>query len=130
MELRLQSVAPLYPVAAGHEAPVRIEDSLIEPPTDRGRTLIRFVLEAPLYDKRRRALLLPAGTRLTGLVHLLRGEYRFVAFQSLTLPDGRSLAAPDEAFRLGPGSELTIHPGGRATLTVVRPLRMEAFATP
>lgn len=129
-DLRLQENGPTYPVPAGLEVPLRIEGDLTAPPTDPGRTLIHFSLEAPVYDARRRALLLPAGTRLVGLVHLLRGEYRFVAFQSLTLPDGRSLGAPEEGFRLGPGTQLDIHDGGRATLTVARPLRVEAFGKP
>lgn len=129
-ELRLQESGPVYAVPAGLELPLRIEGDLTAPPTDPGRTLLHLSLEAPVYDSRHRALLLPAGTRLVGLVHLLRGEYRFVAFQSLTLPDGRTLAAPDEGFRLGPGSRLTIQDGGRATLTVARPLRLEAFGRP
>lgn len=130
VDLRLQEDGSVYPVPAGLELPVRIEGDLAAPSTDPGRTLIRLSLEAPVYDARRRALLLPAGTRLVGLVHLLRGEYRFVGFQSLTLPDGRTLAAPEEGFRLGPGSRLAILDGGRATLTVARPLRVEAFGKP
>jgi hypothetical protein len=130
VDLRLQLDGSVYSVPAGLELPLRIEGGLAAPPTDPGRTLIHLNLEAPVYDTRHRALLLPAGTRLVGLVHLLRGEYRFVAFQSLTLPDGRSLAAPEEGFRLGPGSRLQILDGGHATLTVARPLRIEAFGTP
>ncbi|HEY3401068.1 MAG TPA: hypothetical protein VGK03_10595 [Geothrix sp.] len=130
VDLRLRPDGSLYPVRAGLEVPLRIMGGLREPQTDPGRTLIHFTLEAPIYDARHRALLLPVGTHLVGLVHLLRGEYRFVAFQSLTLPDGRSLAAPEEGFRLGPGTRLTILDGGRATITVARPLRMEAFGTP
>ncbi len=130
VELRLQEDGSVYPVPAGLEFPLRIEGGLAVPSTDPGRTLIHLSLEAPVYDSRRRALLLPAGTRLVGLVHLLRGEYRFVGFQSLTLPDGRTLAAPEEGFRLGPGSRLAILDGGRATLTVARPLRVEAFGKP
>jgi len=130
VELRLQESGPVYAVPAGLELPLRIEGNLPAPPTDPGRTLLHLSLEAPVYDSRHRALLLPAGTRLVGLVHLLRGEYRFVAFQSLTLPDGRTLAAPDDGFRLGPGTRLAILDGGRATLTVARPLRVEAFGTP
>ncbi len=129
-ELRLREGGPVYPVSAGLELPLRIEGDLAVPPTDPGRTLIHLSLEAPVYDPRHRALLLPAGTRLVGLVHLLRGEYQFVGFQSLTLPDGRTLAAPEEGFRLGPGARLAILDGGRATLTVARPLRVEAFGKP
>lgn len=127
VELRLEGGGSLYPVPAGLELPLHIEGGLEEPATDPGRTLLRLRLEAPILDARTRALLLPVGTRLVGTVHLLRGEYRFVAFQSLTLPDGRSLAAPDEAFRLGPGHSLVVREGGRATLILVRPLKMEAF---
>lgn len=130
LDLRLRTDRSLYPVPTGLEVPLRILGGLREPQTDPGRTLIHFTLEAPVYDSRQRALLLPVGTRLVGLVHLLRGEYRFVGFQSLTLPDGRSLAAPEDGFRLGPGTRLTILDGGLATITVARPLRMEAFGTP
>lgn len=130
VDLRLRMDGSVYPVSVGLEVPLRIEGSLVAPPTDPGRTLIHLSLAAPVYDSRHRALLLPAGTHLVGLVHLLRGEYRFVAFQSLTLPDGHTLSAPEEGFRLGPGTRLTILDGGRATLTVARPLRMEAFGTP
>jgi hypothetical protein len=130
VDLRLRGDGSLYPVPAGLEVPLRIVGGLLEPQTDPGRTLIHFTLEAPIYDTRHRTLLLPAGTHLVGLVHLLRGEYRFVAFQSLTLPEGHSLAAPEEGFRLGPGTRLTVLDGGRATLIVARPLRMEAFGAP
>jgi hypothetical protein len=130
VELRLQEGGSVYPVPAGLELPLRIEGVLSAPLTDPGCTLIHLSLEAPVYDSRHRTLLLPAGTRLVGLVHLLRGEYRFMGFQSLTLPDGRTLAAPEDGFRLGPGSRLAILDGGRATLTVARPLRVEAFGKP
>jgi hypothetical protein len=100
------------------------------PPTDPGRTLIHVELVQPLLDRKGRTILLPTGTQLVGQVHLLRGEFRFVDFQSCLLPDGRSLGVPEEVFRLGPSPFLVIQDGYPATLTVARPLRMEAFGAP
>lgn len=114
----------------GVQVTARIRGDILIPLTDPGRTVIRVELVLPLFAKNGRTILLPIGTQLTGKVHLLHGEFRFVAFQSLLLPDGRSIGLPDEVFRLGPGSLLSVQDGAPAMLTVARPLRMEAFGLP
>ena len=40
---------------------------------------------------------------------------------------GRLVGLPDDTFRLGPGSLLSVQDGSPAMLTVARPLRVEAF---
>jgi hypothetical protein len=130
VEIRLSPDASVFPVAAGVQISARIHGSVADPLTDPGRTLLQVELVQPLLDRKGRTILLPAGTRLVGLVHLLRGEFRFVDFQSFLLPDGRSIGLPEEVFRLGPGPLLALQDGTPALLTVARPLRVEAFAAP
>ena len=126
-EIRLRPEGTTYAVRPGVQLEGRLEGDLVEPPTDPGRTVLRVTLRAPLRAQNGWAVLLPIGTQLVGQVHLLRGDYRFVDFQSLILPDGQALPAPEGSFRLGPGSSLALQSGGRVSLTVVRPLRVEAF---
>ena len=126
-EIRLNPGAPTFPVATGVQVTARIRGELVLPLTDPGRTMIQVELVFPLVAKDGRTILLPIGTRLAGKVHLLRGELRFVDFQSFLLPDGRLIALPEGVFRLGPGSLLSVQDGTPAMLTVARPLRMEAF---
>lgn len=126
-EIRLHRKGAAYPVSSGVQLDGRIEGDLVEPLTDPGRTLLRVTLRKPLLAQNGWTVLLPAGTQLVGQVYLLRGDYRFVGFQSLVLPDGRALPTPEESFRLGSGSALTVQNGGSAPLTVTRPLRLEAF---
>lgn len=126
-EIRLSPDGAAFSVATGVKIAARIHGSMAVPPTDPGRTLIRVELVFPLLDRKGRTILLPAGTQLVGQVHLLRGEFRFVDFQSIALPDGRSLGLPEDVFRLGPGPLLAIQDGNPAMVTVARPLRMEAF---
>lgn len=129
-EVRLSPEADTFPVAAGAQVLARIHGDMAIPATDPGRTLLQVELLQPLRDRKGRTILLPAGTRLVGQVHLLRGEFRFVDFQSCLLPDGRSLGLPEDLFRLGPSPLLIIQDGYPATLTVARPLRLEAFGAP
>ena len=129
-EIRLAPDGMTFPVAVGVQMTARIRGDMVIPLTDPGRTVIRVELALPLLAKNGRTILLPSGTRLTGKVHLLRGEFRFVDFQSLLLPDGRMMGLPDDAFRLGPGLLLSVQDGIPAMLTVNRPLRMEAFGLP
>lgn len=126
-EIRLEPDRATHLVPQGVQLAARICGDLRNPLTDPGRTVIQVELVVPLTAKKGRVTLLPAGTRLTGKVHLLRGEFRFVDFQSLLLPDGRLIGLPDEAFRLGPGPLLPTRDGTPAVLTVARPLRIEAF---
>ena len=126
-EIRLQPEGAAYLVNPGVQLEGRLEGELVEPPTDPGRTLLHVVLRAPLRAQNGWTVLLPIGTQLVGQVHLLRGDYRFVDFQSLVLPDGRALPAPEGSFRLGPGSSLALQSGSRVAVTVARPLRVEAF---
>ena len=126
-EIRLRPEGTTYAVSPGVQLEGRLEGDLVEPPTDPGRTLLRVTLRAPLRAQNGWTVLLPAGTQLVGQVHLLRGDYRFVDFQSLILPDGQALPAPEGSFRLGPGSSLALQSGGQVALTVARPLRVEAF---
>jgi hypothetical protein len=126
-EIQVNPDRTMYPVAVGVQVTARIHGDMVVPLTDPGRTVIRVELVFPLLAKNGRTILLPVGTQLTGKVHLLRGEFRFVDFQSFLLPDGRLIGLPDDVFRLGPGSTLTIQDGTPAMLTVARPLRMEAF---
>ena len=126
-EIRLRPDGAAYAVSPGVRLEGRLDGDLVEPPTDPGRTTLRVVLRAPLRAQNGWTVLLPAGTRLVGQVHLLRGDYRFVDFQSLVLPDGRALPAPEGSFRLGPGPSLPLLSGGEVALTVARPLRVEAF---
>jgi hypothetical protein len=126
-EIRLRPGGAAYAVSPGVQLEGRLDGDLVEPPTDPGRTTLRVVLQTPLRAQNGWTVLLPAGTRLVGQVHLLRGDYRFVDFQSLILPDGQALAAPEGSFRLGTGPSLPLLSGGEVTLTVARPLRVEAF---
>jgi hypothetical protein len=126
-EIRLSLDRATFHVAAGIQIIARIHGPMAIPPTDPGRTLIHVELIQPLLDRKGRTVLLPAGTELVGQVHLLRGEFRFVDFQSCLLPDGRNLGLPEDVFRLGPSPLLAIQDGYPATLTVARPLRLEAF---
>jgi len=126
-EIRLRPDGATYAVNPGVQLEGRLEGDLVEPPTDPGRTLLRVTLRAPLRAQNGWTVLLPIGTQLVGQVHLLRGDYRFVDFQSLVLPDGRALPTPEGSFRLGPGPSLALQSGGSVALTVARPLRMEAF---
>lgn len=126
-EIRLHLKGTAYLVSAGAQLEGRIVGDLVEPPTDPGRTLLRVTLRKPLLAQNGRTVLLPAGTQLVGQVHLLRGDYRFVGFQSLVLPDGQALPTPEGSFRLGSGPALSLQNGGSAPLTVTRPLRLEAF---
>lgn len=126
-EIRLDPGGVMFPVATGVQVRARIHGDMVTPLTDPGRTMIRVELVFPLLAKNGRTILLPIGTQLTGKVHLLRGEFRFVDFQSFLLPDGRLIGLPNDAFRLGPGTLLTVQDGTPAMLTVARPLRMEAF---
>jgi len=118
-DIRLDPTAATFPVAVGVQVTARVHGDMVTPLTDPGRTVLRLELTLPLLSKNGHTVLLPTGTELTGKVHLLRGEFTFVDFQSFLLPDG--------AFRLGPGSLLTIQDGTPALLTVARPLRVEAF---
>ncbi len=126
-DIRLSPEASLFPLAQGTQVSARVHGDMVTPPTDPGRTVIRMDLVLPLLSKNGRTILLPVGTQLTGKVHLLRGAFSFVGFQSFLLPDGRLIGLPDDVFRLGPGSFLNVHDGAPAILTVARPLRMEAF---
>lgn len=126
-EIRLEPDRAVFLVPQGTQLSARMSGDMVRPLTDPGRTVIHVELVTPLTAKKGRVTLLPAGTRLTGKVHLLRGEFRFVDFQSLLLPDGRLIGLPDEAFRLGPGPLLATQDGTPVLLTVARPLRMEAF---
>jgi hypothetical protein len=126
-EIRLGGGGAAYAVSPGVQLEGRLEGDLVEPPTDPGRTVLRVTLRAPLRAQNGWTVLLPAGTQLVGQVYLLRGDYRFVDFQSLILPDGQALPAPEGSFRLGPGPSLDFQSGGRVALTVARPLRVEAF---
>ena len=126
-EIRLEQDRTTFPVAAGIQVALRVHGEMVVPLTDPGRTVIRVELVFPLLAKNSRTILLPIGTQLTGKVHLLRGEFQFVGFQSFLLPDGRLVGLPDDAFRLGPGSLLSVQDGGPAMLTVARPLKIEAF---
>lgn len=114
-------------VAPGSKVAARIHGDMPIPATDPGRTRIRIELIYPLLAKNGTTILLPSGTQLVGQVHLLRGEFLFIDFQSCLLPDGRGLGVPEDAFRLGPGHLLALQDGTPAMLTVARPLRMEAF---
>ena len=129
-DIRLRPDGPTYPVAVGVQLTGRIHGVMAVPLTDPGRTLVRVELLFPLLSKNGKTILLPVGTVLTGKVHLLHGEFRFIDFQTFLLPDGRMIALPDEVFRLGPGSLLSVQEGTPAILTVARPLRMEAFGLP
>lgn len=129
-EIRLEPNGVTYPVATGVQLTGRIHGVMAVPLTDPGRTLIRVELLFPLLSKNGKATLLPVGTLLTGKVHLLHGDFRFIDFQTFLLPDGRMIGLPDEVFRLGPGSLLSVQEGTPAILTVARPLRMEAFGVP
>lgn len=126
-DLRLAEDGPTALVAAGTQISARVRGNLVLPLSDPGRTLIRIELVLPLLAKNGRTVLLPVGTQLVGRVHLLRGQLSFVAFQSLVLPDGRSLTVPEDAFRVGPGSLLPVQDGAPALLTVWRTLRIEIF---
>jgi hypothetical protein len=126
-EIRLEPNGATYPVAAGVQLTGRIHGAMTVPLTDPGRTLIRVELLFPLLAKNGKTILLPVGTLLTGKVHLLHGDFRFIDFQTFLLPDGRMVELPDEVFRLGPGSLISVQEGTPAILTVARPLRMEAF---
>ena len=126
-ELRLSPDGTIFPVAPGTQITARVHGAFIMPLTDPGRTMIRVELVFPLLSKNGKATLLPVGTKLMGRVHLLRGELRFVDFETLILPDERALGVPEGLFRLGPGSLLDLHEGTPAMLTVWRPLRIEAF---
>jgi len=127
VDIRLDEARPTFPVAPGVTLRARIHGDLLAPLTDPGRTQIRVELVLPLLARNGRTVLLPAGTRLIGRVHLLRGTYSFVGFQALTLPDGRSVGLSEDSLRLGPDSPLQVQQGAPALLTVWRPLRMEAF---
>ena len=129
-EIRLNPDGIVYPVAPGVHLTGRIHGAMAIPLTDPGRTVIRVELLFPLLSKNGKTTLLPVGTLLTGKVHLLHGDFRFIDFQSFLLPDGRLIGLPDEVFRLGPGSLMSVQEGTPAMLTVVRPLRMEAFGLP
>jgi hypothetical protein len=129
-EIRLDPEAEAHSVPAGIRVAARVHGELVLPLTDPGRTVIRVELLLPLLAKNGKTILLPAGTLLTGKVHLLRGELQFAGFQSFLLPDGRLVGLPDDCLRLGPGTLLAIQEGTPAMLTVARPLSMEAFGTP
>jgi hypothetical protein len=129
-EVRLEPNGVTYPVATGTQLTCRIHGAMAVPLTDPGRTLIRVELLFPLLAKNGKTILLPIGTLLTAKVHLLHGDLRFIDFQTFLLPDGRLIPLPDEVFRLGPGSLLSVQEGTPAILTVARPLRMEAFGAP
>lgn len=126
-EIRQEPDRAVFSVPQGIQLSARINGDMVRPLTDPGRTVIHVELVAALTVKKGRVTLLPAGTRLTGKVHLLRGEFRFVDFQSLLLPDGRLVGLPDAVFRLGPGPLLPTGSGTPVLLTVARPLRIEAF---
>jgi len=127
VELRWNMAESAFPVNAGLQIGAQVRGVLALPATDPGRTLIQVELAFPLLARNSRTILLPAGTRLVGRVHLLRGELRFVAFESFLLPDGRSFGLPEGVFSLGPGRLLATQDGTYALLTVARPLRMEPF---
>ncbi|NWJ41577.1 MAG: hypothetical protein HXX12_11470 [Geothrix sp.] len=126
-DIRLAENGQTFPVAAGTQVSARVKGDLVVPLSDPGRTQIRIEIVLPLLAKNGRTILLPAGTQLVARVHLLRGQFSFVGFLFLILPDGRSVAMPEDAFRLGPGSLLPLQDGAPALLTVWRPLRVEAF---
>ncbi len=127
LELRWNLAESAFPVAAGVQIGAQVRGNLALPATDPGRTLIQVELAFPLLARNSRTILLPVGTRLVGRVHLLRGELRFVAFESFLLPDGRSFGLPEGVFSLGPGRLLATQDGTYALVTVGRPLRMEPF---
>jgi hypothetical protein len=129
-EIRLDPNGATHPVAAGVQLTGRIHGVMAVPLTDPGRTLIRVELLFPLLSKNGKTILLPVGTLLTAKVHLLHGDFRFIDFQTFLLPDGRMIPLPDEVFRLGPGSLLSVQEGTPAIVTLARPLRMEAFGVP
>ena len=126
-ELRSSEEGATYPVTLGVQITARIQGTMPMPATDPGRTRIQVELVFPLLAKDGRTVLLPAGTHLVGMVHLLHGELLFMGFQSCFLPDGRGVGLPEQVFRLGPGPLLALQDGTPALLTVVRPLRVEAF---
>lgn len=126
-EVRWARQGPTFPVAAGIQVTARVRGQLEPPLTDPGRTSVRVEVVLPLLSKEGRVVLLPSGSQLVGRVHLLHGELVFIDFESLILPDGRSIVLPEELFRLGPGSLLSVQDGTPALLTVARPLHMEAF---
>jgi hypothetical protein len=126
-ELRWTQDGTTIPVPAGLQVTAKIHGDMPIPPTDPGRTWVRVELVFPLLAKDGRALLLPSGTQLVGLVHLLRGELLFMDFQSCILPDGRCIGLPEDTFHLGPGHLLALQDGTPALLTVARPLRMEGL---
>jgi hypothetical protein len=129
-EIRLDPDGTTYLVATGVQLTGRIHGAMAVPLTDPGRTLIRVELLFPLLSRNGKTVLLPVGTLVAGKVHLLHGEFRFIDFQTFLLPDGRLIPLPDEVFRLGPGSLISVQEGTPAILTVARPLRMEAFGPP
>jgi hypothetical protein len=126
-EIRWAPVGATFPVAAGVQITARIRGELDFPPTDPGRTSVKVEIVLPLLARNGWTMLLPPGTQLVGRVHLLRGELLFIGFETLLLPDGRSIVLPEDVFRLGPGTLLSVQEGTLAMLTVARPLRVEAF---
>lgn len=128
-DVRLGQDGKTFTVAAGNQITARIHGDMPMPRSDPGRTQIRVELVLPLLSKDGKTILLPTGTQLVGQVHLLRGELRFINFQFILLPDGRSVGMAEDAFGLGPGPLLAIPDGAPARVTVNRPLRMEAFGT-
>ena len=117
----------LYPVAEGTQITAKVVGTMPVPATDPGRTLLQVEVVLPLMAKDGVTILLPAGARLVGQVHLLRGEYRFIDFQSCRLPEGQSIGLPENTFSLGPGSLVGVEEETPVLLTVARPLRTEAF---
>ena len=127
VELRWNMAESAYPVSTGVQIGAQVRGTLALPATDPGRTVIHVELAFPLLARNSRTILLPAGTRLVGRVHLLRGELRFVDFESFLLPDGRIFGLPERVFSLGPSRLLATQDGTYALVTVARPLRLEAF---
>jgi hypothetical protein len=126
-DVRLGQDEKTFTVPAGLQITARIHGDMPMPQTDPGRMQIRVELVLPLLAKDGKTILLPTGTQLVGQVHLLRGELRFINFQFILLPDGRSVGMSEDAFGLGPGPLLAIPDGSPAMVTVNRPLRVEAF---
>ena len=126
-DLRSSEGSKAFPVAPGVQITARIKGTMPMPETDPGRTRVQIELALPLLAKDGRTVLLPAGTCLVGQVHLMRGELRFIDFQSCFLPDGRGVRMTEQAFLLGPGPLLSLQDGTPALLTVARPRRLEAF---
>lgn len=127
VELRWNLDESTYPVNAGIQVGAKVRGTMVLPATDPGRTQLHVELLLPLVSRNGRTVLLPAGTQLVAQVFRLNDQFRFVGFQSLLLPSGKSYSIYEDVFRLGPGHLISTQEGTPVMVTVSRPLRMEAF---